>query len=384
MKRKKILWLCSWYPSKSEPFNGDFIQRHARAASLLNDIHVIHVSGTNDIQSTSVFVNKSEGLSEKIILYKNRKGKIGKLINHLNWNRIYKKTIKDFINENGRPDLVHVHVPMKAGLIALWMKKKFSIPFIVTEHWGFYNEVLKENYGTKPAWFKNLTKEIFLNAIKNSSVSNYLAEKIKKYVAPELKFEIISNTVDTGLFFHKPKLSGKFRFIHISNLIPLKNAEGLLFTIIEAQNFFQNIELIIVGSENGFLEVTAGDSGLLNKSIFFKGEIPYSKVAEEIQQSDCLVLFSNIENSPCVISEALCCGVPVIATNVGGVPELVSTENSILVEAGNTFQLEEAMKKMIENYSSYDKKKIAEDAHGKFSYYIIGKKLDDLYKSVIT
>ena len=117
--------------------------------------------------------------------------------------------------------------------------------------------------------------------------------------------------------------------------------------------------------------------------VFFKGEISYSQVANEIQESDCLILFSNIENSPCVISEALCCGVPVIATNVGGIPELVSNNNSILVAPGNTEQLKNAMIKMMEIYSSFNKNKIAEDAQNKFNYPIIGNEFDVLYRSVL-
>jgi glycosyltransferase involved in cell wall biosynthesis len=272
---------------------------------------------------------------------------------------------------------------MKAGLMALWIKQKFSVQFIVTEHWGIYNDVLKENYATKPGWFKKLTKNIFLHAVAASSVSNYLAEKIKKYVASELTFEIISNSADTSLFFCKAKSTKKFRFIHISNMIPLKNAEGLMMAFSEFQKIVKEVELVIVGPGYYSLEAMAQDFGLLNRSVFFRGEIPYNRVAEEIQQSDCLVLFSNIENSPCVISESLCCGVPVIATNVGGIPELVSSANSILVEPDNTRQLQDAMKKIIDNYSGYDKNKIAEDAQRKFSYSVIGKKIDELYQSVI-
>ena len=383
MERKKILWLCSWYPSPADPFNGDFIQRHAKAAALYNDIYVLHISGSKDGKLVAKINNSSEGLAEKITLYKSSKGIIGKLINHFNWNRIYKKAVKDFIKEYGRPDLVHVHVPMKAGLIAMWIQQKFSIPYIVTEHWGIYNDVLKQNYEAKPGWFKKLTKSIFLHAAVASSVSNYLAEKIKKYVSSELRFKIICNTVDTSLFFYKAESKGKFRFIHISNMIPLKNAVGLMTAFHEKQKTVKGIELVIVGPGYYSLEAMAQDFGLLNQSVFFTGEIPYNKVAEEIQQSDCLVLFSNIENSPCVIGESLCCGVPVIATNVGGIPELISSSNSILVEPGNTQQLQEAMQKMIDNYSTYDKNKIAEDAQSKFSYSVIGKKIDELYQSII-
>ncbi len=381
MKRKRILWLCSWYPSEATPFNGDFIQRHARAASLYNDIDVIHVSGTIDQSKTSFFLTSEKGLTETIILYKNRKGLIGKILHHITWSKLYKKAIEKYIKEKGKPDLVHVHIPVKAGLIALWIKRKFSIPYIVTEHWGIYNKVLKENYSAKPSWFKRLTRTVFLNATKLLSVSNYLAAEIRNMISTDLNFTIINNTVNADLFFYKTKHQEKFRFIHISNMISLKNVEGILFAFKELQNIKKNAELVIVGENYFSIKQLAADLGLLNNSVFLKGEIAYSQVANEIQQSDCLVLFSNIENSPCVISEALCCGVPVIATNVGGIPELVSNDNSILVEPGNTEKLKEAMIKMMETYSSFNKYKIAEDAQGKFSYPIIGKEFDLLYRS---
>ena len=383
MKRKKILWLCSWYPSPADLFNGDFIQRHAKAAALYNDIYVLHISGVRDSKLVATINNSNEGLTEKIILYKTRKWIVGKFLNHFQWNKYYKRAVVEYIKEYGKPDLVHVHVPVKAGLIALWIKQKFSVPYVVTEHWGIYNDVMKENYQSKPAWFKRFTKNIFLNAVKISSVSNYLAGKIKKYVMPKLDFEIINNAVDTELFFYKLKQPGKFRFIHISNMIPLKNTEGLLITVIESEKILKETEFVFVGENYYYLEQLAEDFRMLNKSVFFRGEIPYSKVAEQIQQSDCLVLFSNIENSPCVISEALCCGIPVIATNVGGIPELVTPVNSILVEPGNTSELEEAMKKMVAHHASFNKNKIAEDAQSKFSYFVIGKKIDELYQSVI-
>ena len=151
----------------------------------------------------------------------------------------------------------------------------------------------------------------------------------------------------------------------------------------ELQKTIKDVELVIVGPGYHALEVMTRDFALLNQSVFFRGEVSYNKVAEEIQQSDCLLLFSNIENSPCVIGESLCCGVPVITTNVGGIPELVSSSNSILVEPGDTQQLQEAMKKMINNYRGYEKNKIAEEAQSKFSYSVIGKKIDELYQSII-
>lgn len=382
MKRKKIVWLCSWYPTQVERLNGDFIQRHARAASLINDIHVIYVGGHDTISNVDEVVYRREkGLTEHIILYKSRKGISGRFLNHLHWQKRFRQAAKDFIDKNGKPDIIHVHIPMKAGLIALWIKEKFGISYIVTEHWGIYNHELKDNYSSKPAWFKQITKKIFSNADSCASVSRYLADNIRKYVLKNLDFKIINNVADTSLFYPKEKQPGKFRFIHVSNMIPLKNAEGILSAFADLCKIRTDVELIMVGDKESSLHQVTNDLGLLNQSIFFRGEISYRQVAEEMQQADCLVLFSNIENSPCVIGEALCCGLPVISTHVGGITELLNEENSILVEPGNIVKLSEAMQEMISKYDHFNKKQIAESARNKFSYPIISKQFDELYQS---
>jgi len=48
IERKKILWLVSWYPNKYDLFDGDFIQRHAKAAALYNDIHVLFIKAFDE------------------------------------------------------------------------------------------------------------------------------------------------------------------------------------------------------------------------------------------------------------------------------------------------------------------------------------------------
>ena len=65
--RKKVLWLVSWYPNKYDLFDGDFIQRHAKAAALYDNIHVLFVK-TSDQQQTAETERKEEnGLVEEII-----------------------------------------------------------------------------------------------------------------------------------------------------------------------------------------------------------------------------------------------------------------------------------------------------------------------------
>ncbi len=375
--------MCSWYPGKTEPFNGDFIQRHARAASLFNDIYVIHVTGdaTGKISGTEEDTRKSGGLTEHIIYFKRSSTPWGRLMAHYRWLAISRKAIRKYITENGEPAAVHVQVPFKAGMFAIWMKKRFGIPYVVTEHWGIYNDVELLNYSGRSKTFKRVTRSIFSGAEKFLSVSKYLAEGVNRLVVKK-NYEVVPNVVDTNLFFYAGKNEPAFRFIHVSNMVPLKNPAGILRAFRNLLERGHAAELVMVGNTDQSLQHVADESGLPERSVSFKGEIPYEEVAKEMQSADCFVLFSQIENSPCVIGEALCCGLPVIATRVGGIPELVDVSAALLVGAGDEASLADSMEEMIKNQSRYDRKKIAENAKSKFSYAVVGKKFDEIYNAL--
>jgi len=367
-----------------DPFNGDFIQRHARAAALFNDIHVIHVTYDypNDVENSGQELNSIGQLSEQIVYFKKKKSLKAKLTNQLRWLANYKKTIRNYIIKNGKPDLVHLHVPMKAGVLALWMKKSYKISYIVTEHWGIYNHIVEDKYASKSVAFKKYTKKIFERASKFISVSDYLAKGINRQICKK-DYVVIPNAVDTDLFYYKEKEASAFRFIHVSNMVPLKNAEGILRSF---KNFIQqniNAELIMVGDIGPQIRDYAQTLSFPAGAIKFLGEIPYTQVAAEMQKADCLLLFSNIENSPCVIGEALCCGLPVITTNVGGIPELTSESNSLLIESKDEDALTQAMHEMVGGINNYNRKKIAENAISKFSYSVIGKQINTVYEEII-
>jgi glycosyltransferase involved in cell wall biosynthesis len=93
-------------------------------------------------------------------------------------------------------------------------------------------------------------------------------------------------------------------------------------------------------------------------------------------------MFSFYENMPCAILEALCSGLPVIATEVGGIPEIIRKENGILINVGKETELLDAMKEMIRTYHIYDRRQISREATEQFSYEVIGKKIVDIYRSV--
>lgn len=380
MPRKKILWLCSWYPNRFEPFNGDFIQRHARAAALYNDIHVIHLAPdtTGNIKDKEININTGIGLTEQIVYYRKKISLFGRITAYYRWLFLYKQAIRNYVVKNGKPDLVHVHVPMKAGILAGWFKKRYKVPFVLTEHWGIYNDIAADKYSLRSRLFKTFTRKIFQEASIFISVSRYLAEGVNQLVIRK-KYEVIPNVADAKLFSYKETSSHCFRFIHVSNMVPLKNAEGILRAFADLYSRHKNTELVMVGDTEAAIRQMALSLQLPGGAISFRGEVSYEQVAKEMQAAHCLILFSNIENSPCVIGEALCCGLPVIATNVGGIPELVNETNSLLIPPGDEPMLADAMEKVINNYALYKRVLIAETAVNHFGYETVGQQFDQLY-----
>jgi len=380
MERKKIIWLVSWYPNKTDPFDGDFIQRHARAAALYHDIHVLFIKQSEAQEEVEKNWKGANNLSEQIIYLPKRKGLFSKWQNYRQWKKFYTTQV-DLLVKRFQPDIIHVHVPWKVGLIALWARKKYKIPFLVTEHWGIYNDVATDNIHTRSFLFRNYLKKIYKQAASFLSVSNFLGEGVNKFVI-EKPFQVIPNVVDTDLFFLKENNNSKFRFIHVSNMVPLKNVEGLLKAAKILAETNKNFELMMIGNQDDFYKQWADKLGL-NEFVSFAGEISYTGVAVEMQRSNAFILFSNIENAPCVISEALCCGLPVIATGVGGIPELVNNENAILIQPGNVKTLANAMATLIKDYQQFDRKRISQQASERFNFPSVGKMFDEVYSNLI-
>lgn len=382
MQRKKILWLVSWYPNKNDRFLGDFIQRHARAAAICHDVHVIFVTDADMEKPTDEEWNYATGLTEQIIYFKKKKGIASRLRKQIAWKNTYQQAVKNYIKKNGLPAWVHVHIPWKAGLIALWMKKKYGSSFMITEHWGFYNRTSKNNFFTKPQLLQKLVKEIFKKAVSFVSVSKFLANEVKNATGRNCNV-IIPNVVDTSLFFHKNEKYSRFTFIHVSNMAGWKNVDKILQAFAKLIHEKGNqAQLIFIGNRDDKYIMMARQMGLLNEGIFFRNEISYKNVAEEIRRCHCHVLFGNFETFSCVTAEALCSGVPVIVPSAGAVTELVNKQNGLIVCKDEINELSSAMMEMIDTYQQFDPVSISAEASRKFSYSTVAKQFDELYNSV--
>lgn len=388
MARKKILWLCSWYPNRVDPFDGDFIRRHARAAALYNDIHVIRVVADPVLNPGRLDVQRvyQASLTEELIYLGKKDSLAGRYLFYRRWNKIFRQTILQYLRDQGEPAVVHIHVPYPAGRMAIWLKKKTGRPFVVTEHWTIYQPGNGYVYAKQPARLRKLVKKVIREAALLLPVSQNLGQLINKLVG-RIPVQVVPNVVDTRLFnFSAPGTlqNNHFRFVHVSGMSAQKNPEGLLRAFAAAWLEDPAIQMRVIGNKDQELPVYAATLGLTSPAVLFAGEISYEEVAREMRDSNALVLFSQVENAPCVISEALCCGLPVIATRTGGIPEMLNESNGLLVEPGDETALKVALLDLKKNYNRYNRAAIASKASSIYNYEVVGKELSDLYNQVVS
>ena len=384
---KKVLWLTSWYPNMDDPFSGDFIKRQAEAVSLFQPVQILFVGkySPSPLKENVKQVNSFTNLKEYLLYYPASghdnlftKGRsfTSYFLKHL-------QIIRQLHKKNELPDLVHVQVAWKSGLIALYLKWKYKIPYVLTEHWSGYYPQAKDSLFRKSYLERYWTRRIIGKANQLITVSEALGMQIRQSWM-KVPFQQIPNVVNTRFFFpEKNKRAERFRFIHISTLKYPKNPEGILRAFAALRKTMIDAELVLVGPVNTGLDKMIRETGLPESAIRCTGEIPYKNVGIELQHSSVLILFSHYENMPCVLLESLCSGIPVIASRVGGIPEVVDETNGILVKPGDENDLLEAMKTMISKESSYDREKISSRATAQFSYEVVGKEILSVYESVL-
>lgn len=371
--RKKIIWLCSWYPNETDRFTGDFIQRQAIAASLYADIEVVHVALSDNERKV---VNQVNSFLRETIYYAKSSSKI---FQYKDFFQLHESFISDYLSRKGKPDLIHVHIPIRSGLVALRWRKNYGWPFVVTEHYGIYNSHVKDRFEKRNYFFRFFTRKILKQADYFFPVSHFLGQSVNQYVTKK-EFHTIPNVVDTSLFFHEAiERNGKFKFIHVSDGSDIKNLLGILKAVEILHTQRKDFELHCIGIERTkFIKWLEARNWLLDV-VKISPILSYEEVASRVRKSDAGILFSQEETQSCVVLEWLCAGKPVISSDAGGVSELVNKENGILVESNNSKHLAKAMSDLIDNYGFYNQEAISTHAISQYSYQAVGLQLNSFY-----
>ncbi len=267
-----------------------------------------------------------------------QKGGMLKKISYVKEKKILKKIEKEF-----EPDIVHAHYASSYGLLGSFLNFH---PYLISI-WG--SDILQ--FPNKNFLNRQILKRNFRKADYLLSTSKLMADEVKKYSSK--KAEVIPFGVDTGVF--RPLNKSNENNIKVIGVVKaLEEVYGIeylirAFALLKMEITYADFELWIVGE--GSLKISLSELSQelgISEQVKFLGKIPNTDLPQTMANLDIIVIPSLSESFGVVAVEALACEKPVIASDVGGLPEIIiNNETGLLAEPKNPEDISKKIKELI-------------------------------------
>jgi len=292
--------------------------------------------------------------------------------------RLSEKISNLTINESF--DIIHAHgmFDPPAGLVAKLLSEKLEIPYVVTCHGSDINLAMPNN--------KELYNNVLEQAGKVIFVSNALLNNAKLLGYSGKNAVVIPNGIDLEIFkpLDKEKIKRELGLSKkvvgfVGNLKKIKRADKLaeIFEYILSK---KDVEFLVVG-DGELRENVEKECQKRNLNVKFVGRVSQDKVPYYMNAMDVMILPSRNEGFPTVVNEAQACGIPVVGSSNGGIPEAIG-DGGIVVEEGENFEkrFAEAVINLLANPidSNYIREKALE-----YSWENVVKKEVEVYEEVL-
>jgi len=252
------------------------------------------------------------------------------------------------------PNLIHVHRLYPEGLVGLVMARRLGLPVVCTARGSDIHSQPGDS-----TCHRRIAQKVTRESDSIIAVSRRIATQVQEIAGFPIDVPVIYNGVDPT--FRSPKTSkdelrdvlglpvdGRL-IVFVGRFESAKGAPELLeaFRIVQTQ--VPLAHLVIVGQDN--LGSLAGNMECQeNRNIHWIGEVAPDQVARYLQACDIFVFPSHAEGMPNALLEAMACGLPPVATPVGGIPEvIVDGENGFLVPVGDSRRLAERLLLFLED-----------------------------------
>jgi len=331
--RNKILFLSSQFPNRAEPNSASFNRQQVESLCQRCDVVVVAPIPWFPFKKFKIKRDDRKRLFEKEKLF-------GTDVYHPPFFYIPKtfRLIYGFlyficvyplcldIYRRFKFEAIYVTWAYPDGFAAMLLARALRKPFLIKVHGSDININFK--YSMR----KRLILYVLKRANKIFTVSASLKDKLVANGIPEQNISVLYNGVDTEKFKPMPQwearkslgitYKGKI-ILFIGNLKKTKGIEYLVSAMAKMDGKSGNRMLFIVGCgpDKFFFDTLIRKEGL-EGTVVMAGEYIHSKIPLWINSCDVLCLPSLTEGLPNVILEALACGKPVVATDVGGVREI--------------------------------------------------------------
>ncbi len=389
----KILFVTELWPPHGGSFVLDQVKSVAAFVSATVVVLIPHPPGFSRYCSMrSRFADKfaEPELADEIPVYYLRYRTIPEFGKYLNSIQAFRSLAQFLRERRDRFDLVHAHFAYTTGFAAVCAGRSFGLPVIVTAYGSdiyFYTRRTPKNLVA--AWF---TIWGLRHATAITALSNDLAAKIAALGVSGPKITVIPLGINGTTFFPRGEKAALRRqlqlpdnghlFLFVGNWVPVKGLTFLFDALAKVCQQFPAAKLAMIGQGKlePLLKQQAQQLGI-EKQIIWVGPRSHAEIPFWMSAADFLVLPSLSEGYGLVVLEALACGTPVIASQVGGIPEiLISNDYGALVPPHNSEALARAMLGAIDK--NWETKKLVDYAHtGTWSART--QKLVQVYKNLL-
>ncbi|MBI5231732.1 MAG: glycosyltransferase [Coriobacteriales bacterium] len=374
-RRLKVLVVPSWYPSPENPTAGVFIRQQVQALAPMVDVAVLHIDvGPRKSSPLETFeggipvVRAGVPASQTRLPFGVRKTGL--------------RAFGLLSGTWGRPDIVHVQALWPAGVVARVIKRRFGVPFVVTEHSEEYMPQSKRRLVRTPGVVGLLLRPIARAASRTIAVSRVLADRLAELGLATDPI-VIPNVVpvsDPSPLPTKPP----FTVAHVSIMGPAKNIAGLLAAVKQLRERRSDFRVLLVGDGECRADLEALSHTLeLEDIVEFTGRVGTSEVREILAESAFTAVSSTHETFSVSAAESLMCGRPVVSTRCGGPEEFITPEVGRLVAVNDVDAIADGIDWMLDHFGEFDPEALHDYAMARFAPEVVAGQIVSVYEEVL-
>lgn len=379
--RPHILILPRWYPSRNDIMTGVFVRFQAEALAVNFDVSVLYVCPDPECPNDMETELSVENRVQVIRVYYRISG------NGLDrWYRFYRAHMNGLrLLDGNPPDLVHVHVLTREGVMGYLIARKYRVPYVISEHWSRYYPA---NDFYKGLLRKRATEFVVAHAAALLPVSAKLMKAMMAKGLTHPECHIVPNVVDTTLFHPSSGIhqAEQKTIVHVSCFDDRsKNITGLLDAVKKVSSERNDfvLRLIGTGTDLGSMKQYAEGSALAGTLVVFAGLKSPEEVAEEYRNADFSIVSSRYETFGSVIIESLACGTPVLATDTGIASEVLGPHNGLIVKPDDTKELADGIIRMLDICRSFDRNTVSRSVAETYTPDGVVRRIASIYDRIL-
>lgn len=295
-------------------------------------------------------------------------------------------------------DIIHMHNYRSfQNIIVAYYAVKLKIPYVLQAHGSL--PIMGSNKWLKSIYDIFVGNRLLKYAAKVIAVSSIEVKQYLDMGVPEEKIVLIPNSIDFPEYQKLPK-KGVFKkkiglvknekiILYVGRIHRIKGIDILVKAYSSLMSRLNNVKLVIVGPDDGYLSelLKLIKTMAIEESIIFVGALYGKSKIEAYVDADVCVIPSRYEIWGIAALEAMACGRPVLATDMGGLKEIISNgETGLLVAPENSEELLDCLTFVLKNPVVAEKMGMRgrDFVEKRFAVSIIGKKIEEVYIDCIS